>query len=608
MEDMMIDDAEMEALINIDASRWIAPDPEMTEKQEKHVAWLEQQQKEQQQLLNKQDLYAKESALLKQLYVNEKEPRLYDYTTVDIVEEATAHCDWLLEKDIHVQKMNNTNALLRRNLIFELMTQDKRSNKITALHDRFIDLELKGNISKEDLNALYAETYAIAQNPTTDQLLLKCSEQKKRGRTSDADRLKTLNVVDSLRKEFITPKKAINGEPAQPPSMENNIATALEAAATDKYQVFMEMLRFIHENAQTNENYGAYLQRTNRIIQMDPEKADWPMQSLMKSILNMEACIGIKEIESIVIEPNEDAYYCSYSGDRIKNGDNVYHIRILEYSHERHRKWRILKNRPNREFEAPEFMESVKAFFVKKHHVSLTGLWFRDFDDSYKAQHANYFDRPVKSIIKTPVKRAKLDGPKQCRVTVVKDGHVWKRMDYMRNYINQHNLEHKEVKGKTFDTEVNRIHTILNNIIDSHSLQLGLCEIISAYYKGEPDDEEEKMASLNRLMYVLLDFIDLFYRVSPCEDDTQRPLSEKDCGSLVLRLLLDVSSQRRNHPSYNIIDNEFDKINREASDVNHYSEFSENNFLFLGLFDYLFPTTQIKKENEAIEILQMFGL
>lgn len=593
-----IDDLEMDAIISFDSSHWVV-DKAIEEKQEKHINWLEQQQKEQQQQQSKQELYAKEYALIKQLETNEKEPCLYDYTTEDIIVSASAHCDWLLENDIHVEVMNNTNRLLRRNVEFELLCQDKRSVKIVSLHDRFMELALREDVSEEELTALIAQTHEIAQIPEKDALLLKCLEQKKRGRTSDADRLKTVNIVDALRKESISPKKPVTGD-------SNNTTTNQEIVLTDKYRVFLSLLKLVHENAQTKDNYGAYLEKINRLVGMDSTKVDWPMQTLMKSILNMEACLGINEIESIDITP-EEVYYCSYSGDLIKRGDNVYHIRILEYSHERHKKWRINKNRPNREFESPEFMESVRAFFVKKHFISLTGLWYRDFDEVYKALHSEKHQNMHNKIMNNKKKKQRTTLKQEVsRISVKKDGHLWQRMTYMRDFINEHNLDNKEVNGKTFNSETQRINTLLANITDTHSLQVGLCDIISAYYKG--DDDDNKMAFVNRLMFVILNFIDVFYHVDACHDDTYRPLTVFDTKDCTLRLLLDISYQRRNHSSYNIIGNEFEKIDKYMSDVNKYDEFSDNNFLFLSIFDYLFPNTVIKKESGISEVLHIFGL
>ena len=599
----MTPDEEMEfdELIKFDPIHWGGSDPTMRARQEQHISAIEQQQKEQHQLQSKQDLYAKESALLSQLEREEDQPRLYDYTTEDIIVEADAQCEWLLENDININVMNNTNALARRNFEFELLCQDKRGAKIVALHDRFIEIALRADVSEAQFDALIAQTHKVAQDPATDQFFIKCSEPKKRGRTSDADRLKTHNVIDALRKEYITAKKVGDTTPSD------------EIVLTDKYRVFLSVLRRVHDNAQTHDNYGAYLEKMNRLIAyVDRENIEWPMRDLMRSILNMEACIGIDEVE-IGDDANEHAYHCSYSGERIKPGDAVYHIRILEHSHERHKKWRIIKDRPIREFESPEFMNDVHVFFVKRHFVSLTGLWFRDFDDTYKAQHKAYFEKVVAATPQQspPLKRQRKTVYKQTtsRITLNTEGHVWQRMKYMRDYINDHNLSHKAVRGKTFADEVQRIHALLDDIVDSHTLQVNLCEIISAYYTGDKEDEEACMAHLNRLMFVVLNFIDLFYHVASYGDGTERTLAEIDTKVAVLRLLLDLAQQRRMHPSYSTLDNEFERIDKEATDLNHYSEFSDNNFLFLSLFDYLFPAPPIiKKESGAQDVLSMFGL
>ena len=435
-------------------------------------------------------------------------------------------------------------------------------------------MALREDPYSKDLTELIAKTYTTTQDPSHDQLLLKCAEPKKRGRTSDADRLKIPNRVDALRREYITPRKA-----TEPPL--SAVQMALDAAESDKYKVFMAILRLVHENALTGANYGAYLEKMNRLIAA--KGIDWPMQSLVRAILNMESLLGITEIESIALDEGE-LYYCSYSGDCIKQGDQVYLIRILEYSHERHQKWRILRNKPNREFESPEFMASVRAFFVKKQFISLTGLWLRDFDDTYKDHHAEYFN-------KSPVaKRVKCEQPGS--VIVRKDGHVWQRMNYMRNYILEHSLGHRIVKGKTFTDEVGRIKLLLQSITDAQSLRTNLMAIIEAYcINGET----------NALVCAVLDFIDVFYNVSG-------NLGPHDTEHVALRHLLNLSYERRAHPSYDATSNEFKKIDSAASDVNQYRLFSENHFLFLALFDYLFPSVTIKPDPDAADVLQLFGI
>lgn len=572
------EEEDMNMLIEIDQARWQEEDAELKEKRAQHVALIEQQQKESQQSLqSKQDLFAREYGLVKQIEDSRDEPRLYDYTMEDVIEAAATHCEWLLDQDIDVPIMNNTNHLLRHNVEYELLTQDKRSAKIVSLHDRFTELALReGNTP-----ALIAKTYATTQDPSHDQLLLKCAEPKKRGRTSDADRLKIPNAVDALRKEYITPRKAI-----EPPL--TNVEMAIEAANTDKYKVFMATLRLVHENALTSDNYGAYIDKINRLIEM--KGIDWPMQSLMRDIANMEALLGLTETEMTGLEENE-IYYCSCSGDRIKDGDLLYVIRILLYSHERHQKWRILKNKPSREFESPEFMDSVRVYFVKKQFISLTGLWLRDFSDEYKSHYPDHF---------MPSKRAKHE--QKNTVAVNKESHVWQRVNHMRELIHQHHLENRIVKGKTFSGEMTRINGLLQNITDQHSLQTNLQAMIEPYCSSQ--SSEENTAIANQLMYAILDFLDVLFTVT-CATGS---LGTRDIEDTTLRLLLDLSIQRGRHATYDATSNEFKKLEGTKGELKQHRLFNENNFLFVALFDYFFPIPVVKSDPDEAEILQLLGM
>lgn len=545
------------------------------------------------QQVYKQDLFSREIDLISQMECKLHDVSGFDYTVVDIVDTAAAKCELLLDTgDIMVDNMDCTNKLIKKNLLFELICQDKKSAKIVAINDRLNEVLLRPNQHPVSHEKLIAETHRISQNPATDELLISSSKPKKRGRTSDVDRLKTPHVIDALKKEYISSQKASDIFSDQ--LVHSSTTAAVEPVLTDKYKVFLAVLALVNDNIQCKENHGIYLQNMLNLVKSGVEgETHWPMRSLCRSILNMETCIGIKCIEDIRLDHGEQVYYCSYSGDTIVQGDDVYHIRILENSHERHKKWRITKSRPEREFEAPIFTDSIRVFFVKKSFVSLTGLFYRDFDASYKEKYDHYFN-PRSN------KRVKISKP--C-VTVRRDGKIWLKMDKLRNFMYTHHMDKSVLNGKTFNNESVRIGLLLEKIVDPQSLQHSLFDIIGAYYNGDANNDDAKMTFLNRFVVILLQFIDTLF--------TYDSNGNGGGDNVALCKLLDLSMSYHATATMSnreVSPNKFKEIEESHhGDVNLYSDFKENNLLFLSVFNHFCPPDPefIKEYNEG---LQMLGL
>ena len=552
----------------------------------------------------KQDLYAKEMELLTLMSKKLEQEAPFDYTMENIIETACAKCEWLIEADdmIQMDVMDETNRILKKNLLYEMMAQDKRSAKILALHDRLNEVYLKGAVvspqQKRHIEGLISATHLVAQNPREDDFFKECSKPRKRGRAKISAQPKKPHVVDALRGEYISSKKAVNifseligdevnGMPVDTPIPEEEVDPY---ELTDKYKVFLHVLQQMHENLASQQNYGAYIKDV--VALTEKEGIDWPLQKLFGCILNMEALIGCQLVEDIQFNEGEQVYYCSYTGDRIEAGDDVYLIRLLEPCPVRHRMWRIHKSLPEREFEAPEFTKSVRAFFIKKTVITPTGLFCRrhfDNDAAYLKRYESFFDdskRPKKKEKREPTTTMK---PAQASTSspliVARHSRLWTKIDDMRRLLYTHGLERREVKGKRFDDELRRINTLLNTHTD---MDICLRSMIDPYYYGDDDDDDARNAFLEDMAFMLAQFMRHLF-VAPLPStflmaDIER--CECEGNKVALHQLLVRSGVKT-----------IDEDRISASE-----EFRECKFLFMALFSHFFPYKEIE---EALELFDM---
>lgn len=606
------------------------------------------------------DQYEKEYKLITKLESDGERPLNFDYTLEDIESVARAKCAWLFGHDIRAGEMCESSRLLKQYFLLALICQDKHSAKITDLLDRFHEIFITnsgGTTGKtvrsnglanirhvEHLHHLIEKTHSTAQRPEKDEFYEKCTAQKKRGRTSQAERLKQPDVINRLRKEYITPKKATNPSSAReraslfqdlclPMGEEGDEEGAEEDAdmeeedddvqivngrsqdteenehaivLTDKYVLFCQILRLLHHTAPSVANYGSYLTNMYRLIRLadEDETIHWPMHELCKSILNMEACIEIRLIESLALEG--ETYHCSYSGERLQEGDSVYLIRILEYDAARHRKWRINKAKPvGRLFEEPALLKDVSVYMVQRNRVSPAGLFPIDFTPQYKERHAAYFSGAQQTVVL------------RTHTTTCK---VWCYVDRMRRLIYEHGLEH-ESGGKigAFHTETQRLSEAFEGLATGReSFRAMLQRILEPYCEGVVEGgEEERTEFINMMVYFLVDFVSLFFSWPEEKDRPRKAFTQEEIQSLPrggevracegLRQLLNLVIKRRRmtndeHP------NQFLSAERDSEgEVLGIEPFARSSVLFLAVFDYLFP---LKENPRALvnNVLQLLGI
>ena len=541
----------------------------------------------------KQDLYSKEYELIQLLDKKLSVPAPFDYTVEDIINTAG---DWLLD-DLQLDSMDRTNALFKEGFLLELILHDKRSGKIATLHDRLQQIRLRGENSDE-VDRLIAQTYHIAKSPWKDDFYIECSKPKKRGRISDADRKKTPHIIDNLRSDYISSQKVSNifNESLSPANGADTDVTD-PANFTDKYKVFLRVLEIVHDNIPSKENYGAYINNTVKLIQNADTK--WPLAKLFGAILNMECLLGITLIENIQFDANEQTYYCSYTGDKISVGDDVHHIRVLLNDADRYRRWRILKTIPEREFESPDFTKSVRAFFIKKTVVAPMGLFYTPFDESYRAYHSDYFE-PEKKKMKYEVATS------VARVTVSRESKIWHKMDSMRELIFLHNLGNKVVSGKTFDDEMARVHHLLEAVRDSSDAAKQTQECLFNMVEPYCTEKQQQGVFTKRFITILLQFVGCFFTIHAKEALGIDDVKNCDCSGnkIPLMYLLEMLRQLQSHPTSSALENKFVEIEQRCDgDISQFPEYKANGFLFLSLFNYLFPSQLDEKTKQELQAL-----
>ena len=639
------------------------------EKMQETIEQHEAKKQHRQQALLKQDLFAKECELLTTVARLTEEKSLFDYTAQEIIETGLAKTDFLsTEYDLREAQLSEMMRLMKNNTLMELAYRDKRSKKILELADRLEETYLKeyeerGDAGVAQLNDIVGTSYRMTQDPENDETMIKNSQPKKRGRTREEERRKKPNAIELHRKEWATCKRthaAINGDDDEGDRTKTAAATKKKKKKTkmgifssklekeeeeadeeeadeeeaeeeeddstgknqleqsDRYKTFIMVLKLLHDNIQSTENHGFYLVGMHQLMNKMRERPDyaWPMRELCEAILHMQMCLGIETIENIQLTPDEE-YYCSYSGQRIHTGDTVKHIRILVKDHYRHNRWEILKSIPDRRFESPEFMDSVRAFFIKTPVVSLPGLFYRDFSDSYKANYPEYF-KPGIATTTTTASAPKQDNEETGRAwintknktttttttteeDVVKPvNSLWHQLDTLRK---------KRRKKTSFSRERRHVSELLDVTDDQRPFTSVLADIILMYWQcDDADDDDAKLAFTNEYIFLLTNMVTTLFdyhvydlhatevshkemkRLVRASTTIPEAYKKTFMNNEVLRRLLTLSLLLAQMTTPEEADQaRYNPFLSHCDDIAQCGEFTAQQQFFLVFFDYLFP-------------------
>lgn len=363
---------------------------------------------------------------------------------------------------IDKQKSNINNILqtMARRFILELLVLDTKGSKFEEIQSRFEELYFlsendlplpgcKANFANTDMiHSLIERIAKVSTNPETDEFYLERSGTRRRGRTPHSEMDKKPNRVNAIKSSFILSCKSL--PPVSYDEAENQFfidysrSSDPELAVSkeknnnlqylvDFYPVFQKVLEIHNDCLPSPNNHGFYLNRIRQGLRK-LSSGQWPMRGLMKSLVNAEAIIGRSEM---VIPPKSGrTYYCAYSGERLMEGEKVWHIRILVNDGKRYKKWvkdRVVPASPNT---APEFTRSIKAYFIKSRITAQCSIFYTPMDPEYRKNCQQQTSLSNQQRLTTPQTPYYLPHNRQISVNT-----LWYTLSQIRAVLGKHQLE-----------------------------------------------------------------------------------------------------------------------------------------------------------------------
>lgn len=271
-------------------------------------------------------------------------------------------------------------------LVLEVLAADARGLKIRTtlaeleeLYMRAAGHKVRGakcNWANMDMvRALAHQTTVESLNFAEDKFRIACANPKKRGRRTDEEKKNVPHILNAIKRKHIVSKKsprpAGGGEQPAPPQ---------PAPAPDFYPLWVKILAIFDACAPRADNHGWYLERLHRAARTLTAR-EWPLRGLVRSLLNMER---VFERRRVTLTRDHDAisgarFLCAYTGEPLAVGDEVWLVRVLVNSAKRQKKWYVKGKVPAEASSAPEFMRSVRAYFVRCEVTSLCSVFYAPY-------------------------------------------------------------------------------------------------------------------------------------------------------------------------------------------------------------------------------------
>lgn len=423
---------------------------------------------------------------------------------------------------IDKQKSNINNILqtMSRRFILELLLIDTRGSKFGEIQSRFDELYFlrendlplpgcKANFANTDsIQSLIERIAQVSANPETDEFYLERSGKRRRGRTPHSEIDKKPNRVNAIKSAFILSCKSL--PPVSYDESENQFyidytrSSDPELAVSkeknnnlqylpDFYPVFQKVLEINHACLPNPNNHGFYLNRIKQGLRK-LTSGQWPMRGLMKSLVNAEAIIGRSEM---VIPKSQKTYYCAYSGERLMEGERVWHIRILVNDGKRYKKWVKDGVIPASANTAPEFTRSVKAYFVKSQITAQCSIFYTPMDPEYR-KSCRQSSLSLNQRLSSPKMEYYLPHNRQISVNT-----LWYTLSQIRALLAKHQLE--QFIQFPFQPKIGKLPFMM------------LLEQYTPYIKSLPEKTEPE-PTLRMLIFVST--IPWFHQTSPDDPST----------------------------------------------------------------------------------------
>lgn len=306
-----------------------------------------------------------------------------------------------------------------RRMLLEILAEDVSGLKIREMRQSMEEPYLlvagaRANLANLDrVRQLTLETARDALKFEKDDFYKQRSGPKKRGRRRADEKRPVLNQMQQVLQRYITSRKV----PGQ---------IDLYPAAVKVLTVVSDCIPQIHNHGW----YTAVLEQALRTPQLT--SAVWPARGLVKSIMNAERILERRRITLLPGESTAEApLYCAYSGERLHDGEECWHLRLVMHSGARYQKWQKKQHLPAVPHHDPLFRQSVRAYLIKCRVTSVCSLFYAPLP----AMIATDATVPLPRPLVCSATRGGLPPNRQFCVNT-----LWLLMNQLRNFIQSNGL------------------------------------------------------------------------------------------------------------------------------------------------------------------------
>jgi hypothetical protein len=315
----------------------------------------------------------------------------------------------------------------------------------------------KNNYTHVDMyHTLLTDTYEVSRNPSTDKFYETCADTRPRGRQPRAVSNNPPNPLNQLKKDYIESLKS--APPVVFDESDGNCYLAHEATqplassqlTVDYYPLFFKCLDIVNGCVPRKDNHGWFTARLRTALrQLTPKQ--WPMHGLIQSLCNLQGVLERRKV-CVRARPGKQ-YYCCYTGQRLKDGEEVWLLRLLVLCPDRHLVW-VKKGNPPTGSKAdhPQLRSSIRCYFMKTQASGLCSIFHREFEAEYREKFT-----PNTLMVRTrelPLNRRYVFNP------------LWRLMHRLHHYITHNYLTPvlKDATGETYQAFRTRMDPLFSQI------------------------------------------------------------------------------------------------------------------------------------------------
>lgn len=279
----------------------------------------------------------------------------------------------------------------------EALYDHRQGKAVTAVKNDFLNYDY--------VNECISRRCREASDEATDELNIRFSKPKQRGRHPKLKIECVINEIETIASEYIVKRLALSQAILIAQNNQRVLGMAVDSDSSpdrvespkltgiDYYPIFQKILETYNRCVPKQTNHGFYIQRLMHFIRV-LDSRQWPLHGLMKMVNNMNYFVHAESVK-MRFDRTKKRFYCCYSGLEIQNNETVTCLRLVENDAERLKEWRENPISIGKPFEAPEFTRSIAVYYMKKELCCPSTLFYTPFTESYKAHFPDYFANPV---------------------------------------------------------------------------------------------------------------------------------------------------------------------------------------------------------------------